>query len=319
MIKMRKKDKSIARSTKKRRGLTLTQQRAGLGYLFISPFLIGFLLLFLTPLIQSLLYSLSDLTVTATGYELNYLGFSNFNRVLFVDPDFIPELINTVIQLISKVPVILIFSFFAATLINSRFKGRGLARSVFFLPVILTSGIILAMESSDLILSSAQQVAEAEYESGSFQMMELIQFRRLLYAINLPSGFVNFITSAVDQIYDVIIASGVQILIFLAGLQSIPTSLYEAAKIDGATGWESFWKITFPLTTPLIIVGTVYSVIDTFTNPDNEMMGRIHTTIFSQSHFGVGSAMAWVYLFAVAIILAIMSAILLKLVQKYQH
>ncbi|SEN70758.1 ABC-type sugar transport system, permease component [Amphibacillus marinus] len=304
---------------KRRKGLTLRQQKARLGYFFISPFLLGFLLLFLTPIIQSFIYSLSDLTVTSSGYELNYVGFSNFNRVIRVDPNFTPALLQTVIQLISMVPVILIFSFFAATLINAKFKGRGFARSIFFLPVILTSGIILAMENSDLILSSAQVMAEEDMQNTSMQMMQFLQFRRLLFAINLPPFIVNFLVAAVDQIYDVVIASGVQILIFLAGLQSIPVTLYEASTIDGATAWENFWKITFPMTSPLIIVNAVYSVINTFTNPDNEMMSSIHYTIFSQSNFGVGSAMAWVYLAAVAIILAIMSVVLIKLVSRYQH
>ncbi|KYG35280.1 carbohydrate ABC transporter permease [Alkalihalobacillus trypoxylicola] len=305
--------------SKKRKGLTLKQQRSALGYLFISPFLIGFLLLFLTPLIQSLLYSFSNLTVTATGYTLDSVGWSNYNRALFVEPEFIPALLTTIVQLISKVPVVLIFSFFAAVLLNQKFKGRGFARSVFFLPVILTSGIILSIESSDLMLSSAQQVAEDEMSRSSNQMMQFLQFRQLLYSINLPVPIINFIVLAVDQIYDIVIASGVQILIFLAGLQSIPRSLYEASTIDGATPWENFWKITFPMASPLIIVNTVYTVINTFTSPDNEMMSTIHRTIFSHSHFGFGSAMAWIYFLSVAIILMLSSIVLIKLVSKYQH
>ncbi|GAF63859.1 ABC transporter permease protein [Bacillus sp. TS-2] len=305
--------------SKKRKGLTLKQQRSALGYLFISPFLIGFLLLFLTPLIQSLLYSFSNLTVTATGYTLESVGWSNYNRALFVEPEFIPALLTTIVQLISKVPVVLIFSFFAAVLLNQKFKGRGFARSVFFLPVILTSGIILSIESSDLMLSSAQQVAEDEMSRSSNQMMQFLQFRQLLYSINFPVPIINFIVLAVDQIYDIVIASGVQILIFLAGLQSIPRSLYEASTIDGATPWENFWKITFPMASPLIIVNTVYTVINTFTSPDNEMMSTIHRTIFSHSHFGFGSAMAWIYFLSVAIILMLSSIVLIKLVSKYQH
>ena len=299
--------------------LTLVQKKAGIGYLFISPFLIGFILLFITPMIQSLLYSFSHLNVTSNGYTFDFVGMINYNQILRVDPDFVPSLLKTIVQMVAKVPLIIIFSFFAASLLNQKFYGRGFARSVFFLPVILTSGIILSLESSDLLLSSAQQIAEEEMETGAMAMMQFLQFQKLLYSINMPPMVIEFLVGAVDQIYTIVIASGVQILIFLAGLQSIPVSLYEASTMDGATGWENFWKITFPMVSPLIIVNAVYTVINTFTSPDNEMMMTIQRTIFSQSQFGFGSAMAWLYFLSIAIVLAIMSFILMKLVAKYQH
>lgn len=314
-----KQNKAIKNKTSKRRRLTLKQQRAVLGYLFISPFLIGFLLLFLTPLIQSFVYSMNDLTVTSTGYDLDYIEWENYNQVLRVNPDFVPALLSTVTQLISKVPVVLIFSLFAASLLNAKFKGRAFARSVFFLPVILTSGIILAMESSDLLVSSAQLIAEDSIQGSSGQLMQFLQFRQLLYAMNIPPAIINFLVLAVDQIYEIVIASGVQILIFLAALQSIPVALYEASTMDGATAWENFWKITFPMISPLILVNAVYSVIDTFTHPDNAMMSMIQTTIFSQSNFGTGSAMAWIYLATVAVMLIIMSIVLVKSLARYKH
>src|SRR5699024_9372299 len=269
------KVKKMTKQKKERRGLTLSQRKSAVGLLFISPFLIGFILFFATPLYQSLIYSFSNLTVTATGFTLDFIGIDNYNKALKVDPDFIPNLLKTIVQMVSKVPVIIIFSFFAASLLNQKFKGRGFARSVLFLPVILTSGIIMSMEHSDLLLSSAQSVAEEEIERGSSSMMTLFQFRQLLYSINIPIPIVSFIVLAVDHIYEVVIASGVQILIFLAGLQSIPRSLYEASTMDGATGWENFWKITFPMVSPLILVNMVYTVINTFTSPGNEMMSMI--------------------------------------------
>lgn len=313
------KVKKMTKQKKERRGLTLSQRKSAVGLLFISPFLIGFIFFFATPLYQSLVYSFSNLTVTATGFTLDFIGMDNYNKALKVDPDFIPNLLKTIVQMVSKVPVIIIFSFFAASLLNQKFKGRGFARSVLFLPVILTSGIIMSMEHSDLLLSSAQSVAEEEIERGSSSMMTLFQFRQLLYSINIPIPIVSFIVLAVDQIYEVVIASGVQILIFLAGLQSIPRSLYEASTMDGATGWENFWKITFPMVSPLILVNMVYTVINTFTSPGNEMMSMIQSTIFSQSQFGFGSAMAWLYFLATALILAIFSIIVMKLIAKYQQ
>lgn len=296
--------------------LTLPQQKALYGYLFISPFIIGFFLFFLTPLLQSLYFSFSDLKVTTTGYELHYSGLKNYIQVLRIDPNFVPLLLKNFVGVISQVPVILIFSFFAASLLNQKFKGRAFARAVFFLPVILTSGIILAIESSDLLISAAQGAAEEELaDVAAFQFL---QFERLLYSLNLPSMFVNFIVLAVNQIYEIAIASGVQILIFLAGLQSVPKSLYEASSMEGATGWENFWKITFPMVSPLIIVNLIYTVINTFTSSDNEIMSLIQRTIFTQVEFGFGSAMAWVYLVGVAIMLGVFSLIVLKLTANYK-
>lgn len=301
----------------KKRSLTLAQQRALFGYLFIAPFFIGFIFLFLTPLIQSLQFSLSNLQVTATGYDLHFIGLENYVEVLRVNPTFVPSLIANMTEISSKVPVIIIFSFFAASLLNQKFKGRAFARAVFFLPVILTSGIILAIESSDLLVSAAQAAAEEEMEKTA-GALKFLQFKGLLYSLNIPGPLVGFVVAAVDQIYDIVIASGVQILIFLAGLQSVPKSLYEASTMDGATGWENFWKITFPMVSPLIIVNLVYTIINTFTSADNEIMALVRSTIFNESKFGTGSAMAWIYLGAVALILIIFSFMIIKLTSRYK-
>lgn len=301
---------------KGKRRLTLPRQKALYGYLFISPFVIGFLLFFLTPLIQSLYFSFSDLKVTTTGYELHYSGLKNYLQVLRIDPNFVPLLLKNFIGVISQVPVILIFSFFAASLLNQKFKGRAFARGIFFLPVILTSGIILSIESSDLLISAAQSAAEEELEDAAG--FQFLHFERLLYSLNLPSVIVNFIVLAVDQIYEIAIASGVQILIFLAGLQSVPKSLYEASSMEGATAWENFWKITFPMVSPLFIVNLIYTVINTFTSSNNEVMALIQQTIFTQVQFGFGSAMAWIYLLGIAIMLGVFSLIVLRLTANYK-
>ena len=302
---------------KKKKSLTLMQQRALFGYLFIAPFFVGFILLFLTPLIQSLTFSLSKLSVTSSGYHLTYIGLENYEKVLKVDPNFVPSLLANVTEIISQVPVIIIFSFFAASLLNQKFKGRAFARAIFFLPVILTSGIVLAIESTDLLVNSAQGASKEEIEQST-TALKFLQFKQLLYAINIPGPIIGFLVAAVDQIYEIVIASGVQILIFLAGLQSVPKSLYEASTMDGATGWENFWKITFPMVSPLIIVNLVYTIINTFTSADNQIMSLVRHTIFSKSEFGIGSAMAWVYLGTVAIILTVLSLIVLKLTSRYK-
>ena len=217
--------------------------------------------------------------------------------------------------MVLKVPLIVIFSFFAATLLNKPFKGRGLARTVFFLPVILTSGVIFAIENSNMLMSMAQEsINNPAAQGNSAGAFESLQLQALLSTSNLPPTFVEYLTNAVDQIYDVINASGVQILVFLAGLQSISPSLYEAAHVEGATGWEAFWKITFPMVSPLILVNVVYSIVDSFTKPTNEMMIAIQDTAFKLSYYGYSAAMAWIYFIVVLILLGIVGFIISRYV-----
>ena len=202
---------------------------------------------------------------------------------------------------------------FAANLLNQKFKGRSLARAIFFLPVILTSGVMLVIDSGDLLQSSLG-MTQTDGQEGAFRAVELA---RLLLQTRLSTRFIDYIVSAVDRIYDIVSASGVQILIFLAGLQSISPSLFEASNIEGATGWENFWKITFPMVSPLILVNTVYSVIDSLTNSNNTVMELIRDTAFASQDYGMSSAMAWIYFMAILVIVGLVMWIISKLVFYY--
>lgn len=293
--------------------LTLEQEKALIGYAFISPFLIGLIIFFIFPIVRSIVFSFSELEVTPTGYKLNYVKFENFRRAFLVDPDFRRILLESIGQMLRDVPLILIFSFFAATLLNKEFKGRGLARAIFFLPVILTSGIIIAIEHSDMLLSVAKESFAEEVISGtSGTGMQALELRQLLLQTRMDPRFIGYITRGIDNIYQVITSSGVQILVFLAGLQTISPSLYEAAVVEGATNWEMFWKITFPMISPLILVNIVYSVVDSFTNPTNQMMETIMNSAFNESAYGYSSAIAWIYFIAVMLILGV----IIKLISK---
>lgn len=306
---------------KKRNGklrLTLRGKEAMAGYLFALPALIGFFCFFLPMVIESISFSLHNMEVTANGYVLTPAaknGFEHYIRAFAIDPDFNQMLLDSIKNMCINVPLIIIFSFFAANLLNQKFAGRAIARSIFFFPVILTSGIVLGMESSDLLVQAA-----SEAEANADEIASFLNMARLLGEYtSLPPAVIGFLSDAVNGIYDIIIASGVQILIFLAGLQSISTSLYEAAKVEGATGWESFWKITFPMISPLILVNSIYTIIDTFTNETNEMMSAIKTTIFSDVKYGYGSAMAWIYFLAIGIIVLIVGGLISRKVFYYDE
>jgi ABC-type sugar transport system permease subunit len=284
---------------------------AGLG--FALPFLIGFFFIFLPMIVKSISYSFSNMDVQAGGYVLTPAaknGLEHYIRALTIDPDFNRMLLRAILDMFTKVPLVIIFSFFMANLLNQKFHGRAVARSILFLPVILTSGVILGLESSDLLVST---LSPAELSGTDFSTIMNVSGLLLEYT-DLPPSAIKFLASAVNGIYGIIIASGVQILIFLAGLQSISPSLYEASSMEGATAWESFWKITFPMISPLILVNSIYTIIDAFTSENNEIMKDIKNTIFRDVKYGFGSAMAWIYFVCIGIILLVVGGIISKFV-----
>lgn len=283
----------------KRKSLTLAQKQEISGYLFISPFIVGFLLLFLMPLIQSISYSVSELKMGLEGFELVPVQWANYEKALFIDPDFIRTLVESVGQMFFDVPIILIFSFFAATLLNQNFKGRGIVRVIFFLPVIMVSGVIGSTNTAAMIREGMQMESE---QSAIMMSTALADF---LLQMEMSPQFTMYIMKAVDGISDVVVQSGVQILVFLAGLQSIPSSLYESASIEGATAWESFWKITFPMIGSLILVNTVYTIVNSFTSSKNEVIRMIKNVISQNIDYGLASAMSWIYFIVIALIVSI--------------
>lgn len=291
--------------------LTISQRKAGVGILFCLPLIFGLILLFILPLIQSFRYSLSDLHLVQGGFELEYKGFSNYVSLFLSNPTYIRELTEAVVDMVVNVPILIIFSLFAAVLLNQKFKGRGFVRAVFFLPVILASSAIANMDISSFVGSSTPGTGSGA-EGGMLQSFEL---KKMMLEAGLAEVFVNYLTGAVDRIYEIISTSGVQMLIFLAGLQSISPSLYEASKIEGATGYEIFWKVTFPMMTPLILTNTVYSIIDTFSR--NKISLTISETAFKVFDFGLSSAMSWVYFLVISLLLAIMVGLISRKVFYY--
>ncbi|MFW6306743.1 MAG: carbohydrate ABC transporter permease, partial [Bacillota bacterium] len=211
------------------------------GYLFTLPFTLGFVLFFLYPFFQSIYFSFHKLKLTKDGYMLSYIYLENYFYSIFENADFTRTFVETITEMVTALPLILAFSFFAAILLNQKFKGRGLARVIFFLPVIYGAGVVLRLEQTDFVTEMMQSSNNTSMFSGETLQVLLVQ------AKFLPNDIIGYILAAVENIPEIIRASGIQILIFLAGLQSISPSVYEAAEVEGATGWESFWLITFPM------------------------------------------------------------------------
>ena len=281
------------------------QRKARTGLLFLTPWILGFIFFFLVPIVNSIRYSFNDLKASDNGYALTFEGWSNYSQALYVDANFVRNLTTVVTNMVVNVPLIIIFSLFISVLLNQKFFGRSFTRAIFFLPVILASGIMVSINNAGFM----QQIMNANLASGDPSgasvngFLQSIELRGMLLDIGVNESIVNYLTGAVDRIYEIISQSGVQIIIFLAGLQSISPSLYEASRIEGATGYEAFWKITFPMVSPLILTNLVYSIIDSFLN--NKVTQQINSIAFQTLDFGLSSAMAWIYFTIIAAILAI--------------
>lgn len=299
--------------------ITLKSRKAIAGYMFTLPFTLGFLLLFLFPLSQSILYSFSKIKITPTGFTIIPNGVQNYYNLFFVDTNFRIVLTNSIKKMLINVPVILIFSFYASTLLNNKFKGRTAARAIFFLPVVLASGVIISIENRDMMMKALNRAIQGQANNSSDAFSISIQLRSMLSNSGIGGGYVNYIFQALDTIYPIVISSGMQIIILLSGLQSIPNSLYEASNIEGATSWENFWKITLPMVSPLILVCAVYSIIDSFTRGDNEVMRVINEAAFKAADFGTSAAMSVVYSLVVIVFVLLTAGIISRKVFYYDR
>lgn len=293
----------------KLKGLSLYRKRSLLGFFFIAPWLFGIIFFYMTPLIQSLRFSFTKLQIQPEGYSLLSVGWQNFRNAIFVDANFNRVITDSIVEMLYSVPMILFFSLFSATLLNQKFRGRALSRAIFFLPVILASNAIASAEQSGLInlIGSATYVEEMQGAVSTYNVSSIVY---TLLDIGIPLSFADYIVTAILQIYNIITSSGVQILIFLAALQSVPSSMYEVAKMEGATAYESFWKITFPMVSPLILTNIIYTVIDSFSG--SPITSLIYSTAFETQNFGLSAAMSWIYTAVVSIFLAIIGLVLAK-------
>lgn len=249
---------------------TYRKRQAMWGYIFILPLIIGFIYFFLFPFITTIVFSFSNIyragvlrdTNETLGVITEYVGMDNYKYIWNVHSTFKDTLGSVFLDTIVNVLMIIIFSLIIAVVLNSKFKGRSFVRAVFFMPVIFNS------QAVDLAMSTGQALTDAMEEGGNDIFSTMFNFKDFLTNANVPTFAVNFLSNASQSIFDVISYSGVQILIFLSGIQSVPKHLYEAAKIEGATQYEIFWKITFPMVSPLMLTAGVYTVVDSFLRSD---------------------------------------------------
>ena len=298
---------------KKKHGMSLIQKRNFKGFLFILPWLIGFIVFYARGLVQNIQFSLNTLTVPATGgYTLDWVGFDNYIYAFRVHGSFKQVLTSSLGNMLIDVPLKIFFSLFMAILLNKKFKGRGIVRAIFFIPVIMGAGAITdALELARTMMNDGINTSAGEIsDAAAAASVSIEYFIDLFKNLSIPDKVLDYVVGAVTRVTEIISASGVQLIIFIAALQSIPGSMYEVAKIEGATAYETFWKVTFPMVMPHIITNFVYTVVDKFA--DSEIIELAYKTTFDNFDYGLGSAMSMVSTVIVCAILFLVVAIIQK-------
>ena len=275
------------------------------------PFLIGFVLIYIPIVFESLK---STFYVTDPVAGNTFVWFKNYSDALLSyttskGQTFVTMLGSALTQLVIDIPAILIFSLFMAVLLNQKMAGRAFFRAIFFIPVIIATGIMESIEAQNIIGDSmGESINTGAGESATDGLVSVMDVEKLFSNLMVGQGLATYVTQLINNIFNIVNRSGVQMLIFLAGLQSISPAIYESCQIDGASAWETFWKITFPMISPMILVNAVYTIIDSFTTQTNIAMIFIDTVYADQKSLGV--AMSWMYFFIVILILAAVAGLI---------
>ncbi len=297
---------------------TMPAKRARTGTLFILPFIIGFLFFMVRPLILSLQMSLNEVNlIRGGGFTMTWNDFYNYHYALQTDPNFNEYLVQEIGRMAINTIATLVLSFVIAVILNQKFKGRILCRIIFFLPVILSSGVLPGIESSNEFFNMMTDIGKSVEESSGVNVSLALQ--ELLQVSGVAGDIFDVVFQMIDAIYDIVMSSGIQIIVFLSGLQAISPSLYEAADVEGCSAWESFWKITFPMVSPLLLVNCIYTIIDFFMKNDNRVIEKINDVMYGvRMDFGAASAMSWIYFGVALLFIGISTFIITRAVKSYE-
>lgn len=295
---------------KKHRRMSFEKKQRLAGYIFISPLILGTCFLFLPNIVKTIVFSMNDIEIGNSSYTLVWKGFQYYYEALFVDADFIQYVIKATGQMLVYVPTIIVFSLFMASILNQKFRGRVFARAIFFLPVVLATGIVSRADMVyDLVGTLSGRVSLDEGQ-------QLLNMSGFLYSLNFSESLIEIVVNAANGIEDIVTYSGMQIFLLLAAFQEIPQSSYEAAAVEGASKWETFWKITIPSVKNQIVVAAVYTVIDIFTRPDNLVFSYVHNIAFNGNQYGFAMAMYIIYLAVLGILLGSAMALIYRAIRK---
>ena len=330
MNKVATPQSKIANSSpaKKKKDVSLNKKKESVGWLFVLPFLIGFIAIYIPVIFESLYYSFMQSQSTAAGNVYIPVGFENYRFALFSDPQYLKLMVENILALLIDVPAIVIFSLFLAILLNQKMMGRAAFRAIFFIPVITSTGIIEVIDMTASFVDTMQNIGNIDSGTAGVtttaanDIVNVADFSSLFSNVFIGKELLTPIIALVNSVYRLVDRTGVQMLIFLAGLQSISPSIYESCYMEGASEWETFWKITIPMISPMILVNLIFTIIDSFTRQSNTVMKFIAETIkgdHGPDGYTHGTAMAWLYFLFIILVVAILGTIFSSAYVFYQR
>ncbi len=298
--------------------LALSKKTSLWGLVFLAPWLLGFLMFFLKPLAESIYYSFNEVKIVEGGITTEFVGLGNYVQAFKVDTVFNRLLLTMIVSTLPQVLIVIIFSLLAALLLNGKYPGRSIARTIFFIPIIMGTSIAGASLAGNDIISREIAGNDGISAFGSGVILDV------LANTGLPTEIVSYVSGAVSGIFAILAISGVPTIIFLSALQSIPPRLYEVAEIEGSSAYETFWKVTLPMVSPMVLLSTIYSMIDAFFRHSIMIDGtrygiisQMYNVAFSQAKYGLSAAMTTVYLLVNLILIGIVAFLISRVVFYY--
>lgn len=292
---------------KKKKGVE--SRKSQYGMMFVLPWIIGVIMFFIVPILQSLIFSLSEVFIEADGVVMDFIGVENFRYLISEDPDYLKLLSSSVTQFLYSLPLILIISLVLALILNQKFRGRLFFRSLFFLPVIIASGIVLEVFFDVTSENTAALGVSTSMTANMFSVSDIMTL------LDLPQKVATYVQVVITNIFDLVWSCGIQIILFIAGLQSIPGTVYEASKVEGATKWEEFWFITFPMISRVVLLTGIFTMVQLFTDNRNPMISKAYTMMGS-GIYDRTSAMLWFYFLIVGVIMILIVGLYSKTLLK---
>ena len=284
-----------AKIKRKKKGVEALKSRYG--RLFVLPWEIGLVLFFIVPLISSIIYAFSDVTIVSGGVNTVFVGLKWFKYAINDDPTYLTQLKNAISSFAVQTPIIIALSLILAIILNQKFKGRMIARAIFFLPVIIATGVIISyLTQAGMVLGDTSGEAANAYRN-------MINFDMILGNLGLPTEINELISGYIGSVFNLLWSCGIQIILFISGLQTIPDQLYEVARVEGCSKWEEFWYITFPMLGQQILLVMIYTMIDLITKKSH-VMAAAYELMSGQQVYDRSSAMLWMYFVIVGIVMA---------------
>jgi ABC-type sugar transport system permease subunit len=288
-------NKITAGSKGKRKIKTYKQRQNRLGYLFMLPWIIGFIIFTAIPFLATIYLSFAEVRQTVLGFEIKFIGFDNYIMTFFENTEFVPALLSFLGMIIPYTFVIVIIAFVLAYLLNRIDFLRGALRTIYFLPVIIMSGPVMYQLIDS---SSSGSEGEAMREFTDIFIVQMIE--------SYSPRFADMLVNIFDELSIILWFTGIPIILFINGLQKINPSLYEAAEIDSANAWQILWKITIPIIKPIALVVTIFTIaqLGTFTtNPVYDLIKK--ATDNTSGGLGIAATYAWIYSLIVLAIIGV--------------